>query len=44
MFQVPHMNHPNIANTKYHPNFANTILYESRVQVKPDPRTLYLVT
>ena len=37
MFQIPHMNHPNIANTKHHPNIANAI-YESGVQVKPNPK------
>ena len=31
------MNHLNIANTKHHPNIADTI-YESGVQVKPDPK------
>ena len=36
------MNHPNIANTKHHPNIANTI-YESGVQVKPDPKAFYIV-
>ena len=31
------MNHPDIANNK-HPNIANTLLHESGVQVKPDPK------
>ena len=31
------MNHPNITNTKHHPNIASTI-YESGFQVKPDPK------
>ena len=32
------MNYPNFSNNKHH-NIANALLYESGVQVKPDPKT-----